>query len=115
MNYLTMFADAAPAAAPAAEGAAAPNPLMSFLPLILIFGVFIFFTFRSQKKQQQKRQEMLDKITKGTKVLLNSGMIGVIVEVKADSYIVEIADKVKVEVVKAGVGDVMTEAAAETK
>ena len=28
--------------AQAAPGAAAPNPLMSFLPLIIIFGIFYF-------------------------------------------------------------------------
>ena len=49
------------------------NPWMSMLPFILIFVVMIFFMNRSQKKQMQKRQEMMEKITKGTKVLLTSG------------------------------------------
>lgn len=83
-----------------------PNPLMSILPFILIFVVMIFFMNRSQKKQMAKRQEMMDKITKGTGVLLNSGIYGKVVEVKEDSFMVEIAENVKIRVNKSGVASV---------
>lgn len=110
---------AANAAAGTAEGANAvaqqsggnpppqqPSPLMSMLPFILIFVVMIFFMNRSQKKQMAKRQEMMDKITKGTTVLLNSGIYGKVVEVKEDAFMVEIAENVKIKVNKSGVASV---------
>lgn len=83
-----------------------PNPLMSILPFILIFVVMIFFMNRSQKKQMAKRQEMMDKITKGTGVWLNSGVYGKIAEVREDAFMVEIADNVKVKVNKSGIASV---------
>ena len=102
---MNLFYIAAAPAAPAGQG----NNLMSFIPLILIFVVMMFFMSRSQKKQQQKRQEMLDRIVKGSRVLLQSGMMGTVTEVKEKSFLVEIADKVVVEVVTNGVADLVAE------
>ena len=107
---MNLFYIAAAPAAPAGQG----NNLMSFIPLILIFVVMMFFMSRSQKKQQQKRQEMLDRIVKGSRVLLQSGMMGTVTEVKEKSFLVEIADKVVVEVVVNGVAD-LVENTEETK
>ena len=82
---------------------------MSFMPIIVIMVVFMFFMSRSQKKQQQKRQEMIDRTVKGTKVLLASGIRGVIDEVRENEFVVEIAPGVKITVVKHGVAEVETE------
>ena len=79
------------------------NPWLSMLPFILIFVVMIFFMNRSQKKAMAKRQEMLDKIAKGTKVLLTSGIYGTVDAVYDDSMIVEIASGVKITVAKNGI------------
>lgn len=88
---------------------------MGMLPMFIIFGVMIFFMIRSQKKQQQKREQMISKIAKGTKVILASGFLGTIEEVREKTFIVEIANNVRVEVVQAGIGDVITEETAEKK
>lgn len=88
------------------------NPMVLIL---LMIAVMFFFTFRSNKKQQQKRQRMLDAIVKGTRVMLNTGVYGTIVEVKDKTYMVEIADKVVVEAVKGGVAEVVSEDAAVEK
>jgi len=77
-------------------------------PIALI--VLMFFIFnRANKKQQRQRQEMLDKVVKGAKVLLNSGVIGKIMEVKANEFVVEIADNVRVLVIKEGIARVIDE------
>ena len=80
--------------------------LTMWLPFILIFVVMIFFMSRSQKKQMQKRQEMMDKIAKGTKVLLTSGIYGTVDAVNENSMIVEIASGVKIKVAKAGIAGI---------
>ena len=46
MNYLLM-------AQPAADGTQ-PNPIMTFLPMILIIVVFYFFMIRPQMKKQKE-------------------------------------------------------------
>ena len=93
----------------AAEGTAqqSPNGLLSFVPMILIFVVMFYFMFRSQKKQAAKRQEMIDSIVKGAEVIVAGGIHGTITAVKDKTFSVEIADKVVVEVTKAGVNGVI--------
>ena len=75
--------------------------------MILIFVVMFYFMFRSQKKQAKKRQDMIDTITKGAEVIIAGGIHGTIVAVKDKTFTVEIADKVNVEVTKAGVNGVV--------
>ena len=102
------------------EPAAVANPakpkrsmLMEFLPIIIIIVVFYIFIFRGNKKQQQKRQEALDRIVKGAPVMLNSGVFGKVVEVREKEFLVEIADNVRVLVIKNGVNPVEEENAAK--
>ena len=108
-------------AAPAAEAAEVKAPqkkssgLMDFLPLLIIIVLFYVFIFRGNKKQQQKRQEAIDRTVKGTRVMLNSGVLGKVVEVREKEFLVEIADNVRVLVVKNGVTPVEEEAPAEEK
>ena len=108
-------------AAPVAETTETKAPqkksggLMDFLPIILIIVAFYFFIFRGNKKQQQKRQEALDRTVKGTRVMLNSGVLGKVVEVREKEFLVEIAENVRVLVVKNGVTPVEEEAPAEDK
>ena len=101
-------------AAPAAEAQeAAPQKksggLMDFLPIILIIVAFYFFIFRGNKKQQQKRQEAIDRTVKGTRVMLNSGVLGKVVEVREKEFLVEIAENVQILVIKNGVTPVEEE------
>lgn len=125
------FADAAPAApansaaqtemvqSSATQGEAAPQQKKDgwtgmLLPILLIV-VMIFFFSRANKKQQQKRMEMLDRIVKGSRVLLNSGVYGKVVEVKEKEFLVEIAENVKVLVIKNGIASVEEEKSGDTK
>ncbi|MDD4818046.1 MAG: preprotein translocase subunit YajC [Victivallaceae bacterium] len=115
MNY-AVFAQAAAApatqntqaAAPQGDGAAPAAGASSLfggpmIPLLLIFVVFMLFMSRSNKKQAARRQEALNKIMKGDRVVTNAGIFGVISEVKADTFMLEVAPKVVIEINKAGV------------
>jgi preprotein translocase subunit YajC len=70
---------------------------------------------RSQKKQQAKRQQMIDQITKGTEVLLTSGIFGKVAEVEAQEMIVEIASGVKIKVAKSAIANVVVPEETENK
>lgn len=87
------------------DAAAQGNGLMGMLPIFIVIIVFMFFMSRSQRKQQQKRQEMLDALVKGTQVVLAGGIRGRISEVKAETFMVEIAPSVVIEVAKNGVAE----------
>ena len=76
--------------------------MANMFPLLIIV-VMIFILFRANKKQQRQRQEMLNKIVKGSKVMLNSGVMGKVSEVREKEFLVEIAENVKVLVIREGV------------
>ncbi len=64
------------------------NPLVSFLPFILIFVVLWFFMIRPQSKKQKETQAMLDNLRVNDWVLTNGGIIGRITSIKPDKNIV---------------------------
>ena len=84
------------------------------VPVALIV-VMIFLFSRANKKQQRQRQEMMNKIVKGSKVLLNSGVFGKIVEVRENEFLVEIAENVRVLVIKEGIARIEEEKKEEAK
>lgn len=97
-NALTI-AQAAPAAQPQGQ----QNFLITMVPFALIIIVMIWMTSRGQKKQQQKRQQMLDGLQRGQRVIAAGGLYGKIIEIKDQTFMIEIADNVKIEVAKFGV------------
>ena len=76
------------------------NPLMTFLPLVLIIVVFYFFMIRPQMKRQKELRKFHESLQKGDKVIIAGGIYGKISEVKEEYVIVEVDDNVKVKVVK---------------
>ena len=89
-----------PAYAQAAEGAG--GGFEAFLPLILIFIVFYFLLIRPQQKKMKEQKAMLGAIRRGDKVVTGGGIIGTVSKVIDDEEVtVEIADGVKVRVMRA--------------
>ena len=87
--------------AQAAGGTAvAPNPIMSVLPMLFIFGIFYFLLIRPQKKQQQEHQKMVASLGKNDEVVTSGGIMGTIVNVKDKSFVIRIDDNTKIEVLK---------------
>jgi len=97
----------------AAGGQPQGNPWLSLLPMFLIFGVMIFFMYRSQRKQAKQRQEMLEGIKTGDRVVTAGGIYGKVVKITEASFLMEIADKVEIEVDKGGVTRVLRDEAAK--
>ena len=73
-----------------------------FIPLILIFVIFYFFLIRPQQKKVKEHKAMVESLKKGDKVVTSGGITGTISRViDNDKVEVEIAENVKVEIVKA--------------
>ncbi len=96
------YADAVPAAA------SAPSPLMSMLPLVVIFVIFYFLLIRPQQRKLKEHKRMLEDIKKGDHVITSSGIYGVIVGVGETSFELKIADNVKIKVLKSAVTEKLT-------
>ena len=72
-----------------------------FIPLILIFVIFYFFLIRPQQKKVKEHKAMVEALKKGDKIVTSGGITGTITRVvDNDKVEVEIAENVKVEIVK---------------
>ena len=73
-----------------------------FIPLILIFVIFYFFLIRPQQKKVKEHKAMVENLKRGDKVITSGGITGTVERlIDNDKVEVEIADNVKVEIVKA--------------
>jgi preprotein translocase subunit YajC len=64
---------------------------------------FFFFTSRSQKKKQKEHDKMLSSISPGDTVISAGGFFGKVSDVLEDSFIIEIADGVRVRILKSSI------------
>ncbi len=107
---------ATPAYAQAAGGAGG-GAIMQFLPLILIFAIMYFLLIRPQQKKMKAHQKMVSELRRGDQIVTQGGIIGKVAKVKDDNELeIEIADGVKVRIVRATVSQVLnkTEPAIES-
>lgn len=68
--------------------------------MVLIFAIMYFMMIRPQQKRQKKVQEERSKLDKGSKVVTQGGIVGKVREVKDNYFVIEIADGVKITVLK---------------
>ena len=87
----------------ATETATKSNPILSMLPLVLIFAAMYFLLLRPQRKRQKETAALQSSIAEGDEVILNSGMYGFVSAVEDDLLWIEIAEKVEVRVTKGSV------------
>ncbi len=91
-----------------AQGAGPPaDPLMSMLPLVLVFVVFYFFLIRPQSKRQKEHKEMVAKLAVGDEVVTAGGVLGKVTEIGEQFIGVEIADGVRIKVQRHTIGTVL--------
>lgn len=81
--------------------------MQMFFPLVIFVVIFYFFIIRPQKKRQKKHDDLIGSLSRGDRVITAGGFIGIVREVKDDSFILEIADGVKVRVLKGSVSSKM--------
>lgn len=79
--------------------------IASFIPLILIFGVFYFMLIRPQQKQAKLQQAFLDELKTGNKVVTKGGIHGTITGITDTVVTLEIADKVRIKVSRSSIGN----------
>jgi preprotein translocase subunit YajC len=69
-------------AAPAEQ----PDPIISFLPLIVLFALFYFLIIRPQMKRAKDQKKMQESIQKGDEVITAGGQLGKVVKI-TDQYV----------------------------
>ncbi|WP_051247741.1 preprotein translocase subunit YajC [Inquilinus limosus] len=90
---------------PGAAGGA--GLLVQFAPLILIFVVFYFLLIRPQQKRAKEHRDMLGALRRGDRIVTGGGIVGTVQKVADDELTVEIAENVRVKVIRSTVTTVL--------
>ncbi|TVP72284.1 MAG: preprotein translocase subunit YajC [Rhodobacteraceae bacterium] len=99
-----------------AQDAGAAGGLISIIPFVLIFVIMYFLLIRPQQKKMKEHQAMVSALRRGDQVVTQGGIVGKVVKVKEDGEIeVEIAEGVKVRVIKSTVATVLSKTEPATK
>ena len=64
--------------------------IQQFLPLLLVLVVMYFFFFRPQMKKQKEERNFQSSLSKGMRVVTNSGIHGKILELQESAVILEV-------------------------
>jgi len=102
--FLQTLAMAAPAAA---EGQSAPGGGFTIGWLVFMVAIFYFVMIRPQRRREKERKAMISAVKTGERVLLTSGIIGEVSNVKEKTLMVRIAEKTKIEVLKSAVSQII--------
>lgn len=72
-------------------------------PLAIFILIFYFFIIRPQRKRDKQQKNMIDSITRGDQVITVGGFFGTVREVRDDSFQIELAEGVRVRILKSAV------------
>jgi preprotein translocase subunit YajC len=94
----------------ATEGGEQARSMVSMMgPLILMVVIFYFILIRPQQKQQKQLKVMLEALKVGDRVLTSGGILGIVSQVKEKIVVVKIAENTKVEMLRSGIQQVLTD------
>jgi preprotein translocase subunit YajC len=99
----SLFSAIFPSLVAAAADEQASNPILGFLPLVLIFAAMYFLLLRPQRKRQKETANLQKGIAEGDEVVLNSGIYGFVSAVEDEWLWLDVAEKVEIRVAKGSI------------
>ena len=83
--------------------------IANIMPLILVFGIMYFLLIRPQQKKMKQHRAMVDAMRRGDQVVTSGGIMGKVFKVNDDGIVeVEIAEGVKVRVIKSTITSIVS-------
>ncbi len=92
---------------------ATTNPILGFLPWLVILGLIYFMMIRPQQQRDRERQEMLDQLSTGDEVVTIGGIHGTIRALREEEVTLEVADDILLTMNKNAVAGLQSEYEAE--
>jgi preprotein translocase subunit YajC len=89
----------------AGAGQGGASQWMGLLPLVLLFVVFYFLLIRPQQKRAKQQKTFIENLKKGDKVVTSGGLYGTITGITDETVTLEIADKIRVKVLKGAIAN----------
>jgi len=87
-------------------GGGMTSTLIQFLPIVLIFVIMYFLILRPQQVKQRQHRELVGNLRRGDTIVTSGGLVGKVAKVDDDELQVEIAEGVRVKVVRGMVAEV---------
>ena len=108
--FLSFLLQSAPTASPLGS-------LGTFLPILVIFGIFYFLLFMPMQRQKKQQQKMLAGLQNGNVVVTTGGIVGTIVAIESDDTLVLRVkpDNVKLQVARSAVSSLVSGEAKSVK
>lgn len=88
-------------------GGQEPSPIGMMGPIVIMIAIFYFLLIRPQQRREKERRALLAAVKSGDKVLFGGGLIGVVTNASENTLTIKIADKVKVDVIRGAVTQVL--------
>ena len=101
-----MFESPAYAASGASAAGGAGSFFVTIFPLLLIFVIFYFLLIRPQQRRMKQHQDMVGGVKPRDTAITSGGLIGKVTKVDENEVELEIAQGVKVRIVKSMLSDV---------
>ena len=102
-----------PSALLLAAAAQGQNPLLAWVPMILIFGIMYVLLFLPMRRRQKALQKLIENLKRGDKVITNGGLVGEVAEVESKFVHLKVAPNVKLKIAKSAVAGLEGDPAAE--
>lgn len=88
------------------QAGGAAGIVLGILPWLLIFGIFYILMIRPQQRRVKEHQAAINAVKKGDDVITGGGIRGRVTKVSDDEAEVEIAQGVKVRVIKSTISTI---------
>lgn len=95
-------------AAPVSGQGGAAGVLVGILPWLAIFVIFYMLMIRPQQRRVKEHQAAINAVKKGDEVITGGGIRGKVTKVSDEEAEVEIAQGVKIRVVKSTISQVLS-------
>jgi preprotein translocase subunit YajC len=95
-------------AAPAGQSGGVAGILFGIIPWLGIFAIFYLLMIRPQQQRVKQHQAAINAVKKGDEVVTGGGIRGRVTKVSDDEAEVEIAQGVKIRVIKSTISQVLT-------
>jgi len=95
-------------AAPAGQPSGTAALLFQVFPFVIVFAIFYLLWIRPQQQRVKQHQASINAVKKGDDVVTGGGIRGRVTKVSEDEAEVEIAQGVKIRVIKSTISHVLT-------
>lgn len=84
-------------------GSARSSPLVSLVPMIVLFAIFYLVVMAPMRKRQKALQQKIEALKKGDRVVTTGGIYGEIAGIEDPILLLKIADNVRIRIAKSAI------------